>query len=52
MSEHGKWKKGKWIETFPEPAAVQALAFRNYRDPDKQPHCPRAVAVYIKQETP
>ena len=50
MSGHGKWKKRKWIETFPEPSTTKALAFLHYGDPEKHPHCPKAVPVYIEDQ--
>lgn len=50
MSSHGKWKKKKgWVETFPEPAVSKAMSFLDYHDPEKRPHCPRAVPVYREE---
>jgi hypothetical protein len=50
MSSHGKMKRGKWIETFPEPNTTKGLQFPNYYDPKKRPACPKAVPAYIYQE--
>ena len=47
MSHHGKWKKRGWVETFPEPSTRKSITFLNYHDPEKRPHCARAVPVYI-----
>lgn len=49
-STHGRMKRGKWHETLPEPNTRKALAFLDYRDPKKKPHCPRAVPMYVYRE--
>jgi hypothetical protein len=50
MSSHGRWKRGKWIETFPEPNTVRGITFLDHRDPKRKPACPKAVPVYMLAE--
>lgn len=47
MSSHGKMKRGKWHESYPEPNVTKGLSMLDYHAPKKKPHCPRAVPVYI-----
>lgn len=47
MSAHGKYKRGKHIETYPEPNTRKAMSMLDYHDPKKKPHCPLAVPMYV-----
>jgi hypothetical protein len=47
MSAHGKYKRGKYIETYPEPNTHKAMSMLDYKDPKKKPPCPLAIPMYV-----
>ena len=52
ISSHGKLKRGKWIESYPQPYVLASFHHLDYKDPKKRPACARAVPVYIYKEQP
>lgn len=50
MSNHGRYRRGKWQESFPEPHTNKALTFLDFHDTKKRPPCPLAEPIYVYRE--